>query len=113
MLEATAQGSLAGTVSRRNAAMSTVITIGAVILILAFFAMFLWSPWRLRTIGILLAGVAIAYAGTVVWLSDALARAIDRRNASPHVDSVPHKVGESDYFQVATNGAGAMKSNAP
>jgi len=43
------------------AGMSTVITLGAVVLILAFLGMFLLSRWRLRTIGLALLGIAIIW----------------------------------------------------
>jgi hypothetical protein len=93
--------------------MSTVVTIGAVILILAFLAMFVFSPWRLRTIAIMLAGLALVYIGGVAWFSKALDAALKRHNGPQQVDSVPHKVIESDRLEVPVNGVDRVKTNAP
>ncbi len=93
--------------------MSTVVTIGAVILILAFLVMLVFSRWRLRTIAIMLAGVAVVYVGVVAWVSKALDTALRRHNGLQQVDSVPHKIIESDRFQVPTNGVDGVKTNAP
>ena len=81
--------------------MSTVITFGAVILILAFLGMFLWSRWRLRTIGLVMVGIAILYVGAVFWFDDALDTALKNRAGLP------------DRFQASTNGKGGLKTNAP
>ncbi len=93
--------------------MSTVITIGAVILILALLAMFLLSRWRLRTIGLALLGVAIVYVGVVAWFSNALDAALKRRSGPQQLDLVPRRVVQSDRFQAPTNGSGRVKTNAP
>ncbi|MEY2427291.1 MAG: hypothetical protein QOJ40_176 [Verrucomicrobiota bacterium] len=93
--------------------MSIVITFGAVILVLALFAMLIFSRWRLRTIAILLVGVAMVYVGVSAWFSRALDRALKRHTGRQQVDSVPHKVVDSDHFQVPTNGVDGVKTNAP
>jgi len=86
--------------------MSTAITIGAVILVLALFAMLIFSRWRLRTVAIMLVGV-------VAWFSKALDTALKRRTGPQQADSVPHRAVESDRFHVPTNGVGGVKTNAP
>jgi hypothetical protein len=93
--------------------MKTVITIGAVILILALLAMFVFTRWRLRTIAFMLAGVALVYVGVVAWFSKALDAALRRQNGPQQVDSVPPKAIEADRFQVPTNGIDGVKTNAP
>ena len=93
--------------------MSTVITMGAIILMLAFLAMFLLSRWQLRTIGLALVGVTIVYVGAVALFSNALDAALKRRSGPQQVDLAPHKVVESDRFQAPTNGEGGVKTNAP
>jgi hypothetical protein len=65
--------------------MSTVVTLGLVILILAFFGMFLFSRWQLRTIGVALVGIAAVFVGAVVWFSYALERSLEKRNGPKHV----------------------------
>ena len=81
--------------------MSTVITLGVVVLILAFLGMFLLSRWRLRTIGLALAGTTILYMGVVFWFAGALDAALKKRAGLP--------VG----FHLSTNGTGVLKTNAP
>ncbi len=65
--------------------MSTVVTLGVVILVLAFFGMFLFSRWQLRTIGFALVGIAAVFVGAVVWFSYALERSLEKRNGPKHV----------------------------
>jgi hypothetical protein len=93
--------------------MSTVITTGTVIMFLALLAMFVFSRWRLRTIAMVLAASALLYAGVVAWFSKALDLALKRGNGSQRMDSVPHKVVESDRFEVPTDGVGGVRTNAP
>jgi hypothetical protein len=71
--------------------MDTVFTLGSIVLILAFFTMFLFFRWRLRTIGFLLAGIAAGFVGAVVWFSYALDRALERRNGPKHVFPLTEK----------------------
>ncbi len=78
--------------------MSTVVTLGSIILVLAFFAMFLFSRWRLRTIGFVLAGIAAIWVGAVVWFSYALERALERRNGPEHVFFV---TGQTSFLEEA------------
>jgi hypothetical protein len=92
--------------------MSTVITIGAVILVLALLGMFVFPRWRLRTIAIILAAIALVYVGVVAWFSKALDTALKRHNGQQQVDSVQHKVIESDRLQVPTNAVDRVKTNA-
>ncbi len=81
--------------------MSTVITLGATVLILAFLGMFLLSRWRLRTIGLVLAGVATVYVGVVFWFAGALDAALKSAQDTRSVSTLP------------TNGTGGLKTNAP
>lgn len=65
--------------------MSEVITLGVVILGLAFLGMFFFSRWQLRTIGLVLVGIAAVFMGAVVWFSYALERSLEKRNGPKHV----------------------------
>ncbi len=81
--------------------MTTLITLGAVVLILAFIGMFLLSRWRLRTIGLALVGIAIVYVGMVFWFAGALDAALKKRAGLPV------------RFHASTNATGGLKTNAP
>ena len=83
------------------------------ILTLALVGMLFFSQLRLRTIALVLAGVAIVYVGVVAWFSNALDAALKRQSGPQQVDILPRKAMESDRFQAATNGVGAAKTNAP
>ena len=78
--------------------MSTVVTLGLVILVLAFFGMFLFSRWRLRTIGFALAGIAAIFVGAVVWFSYALEKALEKRNGPEHVFVI---TAQSEFLEEA------------
>ena len=103
----------ARSLAKEPQSMSTVIITGAVILTLALLAMFFFSQLRLKTIALLLAGIALLYVGAVAWFSSALDSALKRRSGPEQVDHVPRKVVESDHFNAATNGVGGAKTKAP
>lgn len=68
--------------------MSTVLTFGGVILLAAALGMLTFSRLRLRTIGLVLAGVGVAIAAAAVWFGHALERALERQGGRRHFFSI-------------------------
>lgn len=78
--------------------MRTVITLGLVLLVLAFFGMSLFSRWKLKTIGFVLAGIAAIYVLSVILFAHALQKSLERRSGPERVFAA---VGATNFLEEA------------